>query len=231
MKKQNLIVLLSLVLIMTLAFSTASFAAAVHIECEDFEQYGGEQVGGANIQDAGHAIIIGSKPDEVGVDCYTSYNLEIAEHGIYTFKIYYSAPESADNLRKGDFAINGVRQVMPIIPTANWETYDTAVITAELLPGTVNIQIFSPADYDNEKVKTCNFDWLEYELTEKIETVAAAPEAASEAPAAELEAVTAAPQVTPTVTAPATADAIVGFAVIAMVAAVIITCAKRRSNV
>lgn len=164
---RKFIISLALVSFLILAFSTAAFAAAVHIECEDFAQFGGEQVGGADIQERESEIIVGSKPDEVGIECYTSFNVELAEPGIYTFKICYSASESTDYVRKGDLVLNGSRYNIPITPTVDWSVYNTAIITADLEAGPLNIKITSPEDYDNEKVKTCNYDWIEYELTEK----------------------------------------------------------------
>jgi Carbohydrate binding module (family 6). len=227
--KNRIFILLSFALILALTMATASFAAAVRIECEDFEQYGGEQVGGANIQEAAVGNIIGSKPDEVGTDCYTSYNLEITEHGIYTFKISYSAPESADNVRKGDISINGARQPIPVVPTPDWDTYAVVSVSVELDVGTATIQILSPSDYDDSTVKTCNFDWIEYELTEKIETVAVSePEAVNEAPAAVTAPVNTAPQ--QAVTAPATADYTVVFVILAILSAAAVTL-KQRNNI
>lgn len=168
-----------IILVLSLYFSLASYAAAVHIECEEFEVFKGEQSGGANIQENELGFtVVGSKPDEVGTECYTSFNVDIPEAGKYTFKIHYAAEgDNSVYTRKGDLVLNDVRYNIPLKPTGDWGTFNDAVITADIEAGPLKIMITSPQDYDNSTVKTCNYDWFEYELTEK-KAAEAEPEAA-----------------------------------------------------
>ncbi|MDF2685270.1 MAG: hypothetical protein K0S55_451 [Clostridia bacterium] len=166
MKKVFPVILI--VLVLSLYFPFTTFAAAVHIECEEFELFKGEQFGGANIQENELGFtVVGSKPEEIGIECYTSFNVDILEAGKYTFKIQYAAEGdgSAYN-RKGDLVLNEARFNIPLSPTGDWVTFNNAVVTADLEAGPLKIMITSPADYDNSTVKTCNYDWIEYELTE-----------------------------------------------------------------
>ena len=182
MKKVLTAIVIVTVIAISLSFSLASFAAATHIECEEFDLYGGEQLGGANLQEGAGYKYIGCKPDEVGTTCYTSYIVDIPTTGKYNFKIqYFASGDGSEYARKGDLVLNEDIYNMPLLPTGDWETPAIAIVAAELKAGPLTIKIASPADYDDTTVKTGNFDWIEYELIEDkaVEAVEAPVEAGS----------------------------------------------------